>query len=69
MPALTEVQSILPLPASKSSNRPICKICSDSMISPEVSTLSDREVSYLWSCETCGYGFVTTHTVKPFACN
>lgn len=71
MPALAELQPNLPLPASKSvSNRPICKICSDSMVAAEASAfLSDECVSYLWSCDTCGYGFVTTHAIKPFVCN
>ena len=70
MPALAEVQSILPLPASKFvSNRPVCKICSDTMVAAEASALSEMEVSYLWSCDTCGYGFVTKHAIKPFVCN
>ena len=67
MPALAEVQSILPLGASKFvSNRPVCKICSDTMVAAEASALSEMEVSYLWSCDTCGYGFVTKHAIKPF---
>jgi len=71
MPALAEVQSILPLPASKFvSNRPVCKICSDTMVAAEASAfLLDDSVSYLWSCDTCGYGFVTKHAIKPFVCN
>ena len=71
MPELAEIQSILPLPASKfASNRPVCKICSDSLVAAEASAfLSDECVSYLWSCDTCGYGFVTKHAIKPFACN
>ena len=28
-----------------------------------------RQLSYLWTCETCGYGFVTRHAMKKFACN
>jgi uncharacterized Zn finger protein len=37
-----------------------CSICSDTMVAPEVSVLkSDGEVSYLWSCDRCGHGFVT----------
>ncbi len=31
--------------------------------------MSESEVSYLWSCETCGYGFVTKHDIKPLVCN
>ena len=51
------------------SNRPVCKICSDTMVAAEASALSEMEVSYLWSCDTCGYGFVTKHAIKPFVCN
>ena len=41
---------------------PECPVCSDSMIAAEGSALNvDGGVSYLWSCETCGYGFVTRH--------
>lgn len=65
MPAIAELQSDLPLRAQPLSNRPVCKICSDQMISAEASALSDTEVSYLWSCDTCGYGFVTKHELKP----
>ncbi|MEW6767784.1 MAG: hypothetical protein AB1342_07115 [Pseudomonadota bacterium] len=69
MPALAELQSDLPLRAQPlNSRRPICKICSDQMISAEASALSDTEVSYLWSCDNCGYGFVTVHEIKP-VCN
>jgi hypothetical protein len=39
---------------------PRCSICLDSMVAPEASVLkSDGEVSYLWSCDSCGQGFVT----------
>ena len=74
MPALAEIQSSLPLFATKVapkpvSSRPVCKICSDTMVAAEASTLSDQCVSYLWSCDTCGYGFVTKHTIKPLASN
>ena len=71
MPALAELQSSLPtrLPRPISS-RPVCKVCSDSMVAAEASAfLSDDLVSYLWSCDNCGYGFVTTHALKPYVCN
>ncbi|MBI3702107.1 MAG: hypothetical protein HY242_16910 [Afipia sp.] len=68
MPAIAEFQSDLPLRAQPLSRKPICKICSDQMISAEASVLSETEVSYLWSCDTCGYGFVTVHKIKP-VCN
>lgn len=41
-----------------------CPVCADSMIAAESSAfLADNVVSYLWTCDTCGYGFVTNHTV------
>jgi hypothetical protein len=44
---------------------PTCPVCADSMVAAEASAyLADDVVSYLWSCETCGYGFVTKHAIK-----
>lgn len=41
-----------------------CPVCADSMIAAESSAfLADNVVSYLWTCDTCGYGFVTNHKV------
>ena len=41
-------------------NMPRCPLCSDSMVAPEAaSVLQSGEVSYLWSCDSCGQGFVT----------
>ena len=35
------------------------------MVAAEASAyLSDNVISYLWTCDTCGYGFVTKHRVK-----
>jgi len=31
--------------------------------------LPDDLITYLWTCDTCGYGFVTKHTLRRFACN
>jgi hypothetical protein len=41
------------------------------MIAAEASAyIADNAISYLWTCDTCGYGFVTKHPVnKRFACN
>ena len=40
------------------------------MVAAEASAyLNDNVISYLWTCDTCGYGFVTKHSVKKFACN
>jgi hypothetical protein len=49
---------------------PTCPVCADSMVAAEASAyLADNLISYLWTCDTCGYGFVTKHTIKRYACN
>ncbi|WP_407160300.1 hypothetical protein [Bradyrhizobium sp. STM 3557] len=71
MSALAELMST---PASKpdprGSDLPNCPVCADSMIAAEASAyLADNAISYLWTCDTCGYGFVTKHKVnKRFGC-
>lgn len=43
---------------------PRCSICSDLMVAPEASALQGGgKVSYLWSCDTCGHGFVTQASI------
>jgi hypothetical protein len=71
MPELAEILSSSPLRSvPRERSLPTCAVCSDSMIAAEASAfLSDEIVSYLWTCETCGYGFVTKHAFKRFACN
>jgi hypothetical protein len=71
MPALAEVPSTgVSHPDPRGRDLPACPVCADSMVAAEASAyLSDNFVSYLWSCETCGYGFVTKHSLKRFACN
>ncbi len=69
MPALAEVLSTTPprFPL-RASSRPVCTVCSDTMVAAEASAfLSDNVISYLWTCETCGYGFVTKHSTAPVA--
>jgi hypothetical protein len=40
------------------------------MVAAEASAyLADNIVSYLWTCDTCGYGFVTKHSLKRLVCN
>jgi hypothetical protein len=40
------------------------------MVAAEASAfLTDDVVSYLWTCDTCGYGFVTQHSFPRIACN
>ena len=42
----------------------------DTMVAAEGSAyLSENVISYLWTCDTCGYGFVTKHAVKRIVCN
>jgi hypothetical protein len=65
MSAVAEVSS-KPRSASRGSDRPVCQVCADTMVVAEASAfLADNVVSHLWSCETCGYGFVTKHSLKP----
>lgn len=70
MPALAEARSTAPSRfPSRISSRPVCTICSDTMVAAEASALLAEDViSYLWSCETCGYGFVTKHSTTTIAC-
>lgn len=71
MPALAEIRSTdLPRATGRSSDLPTCPVCADSMIAAEASAfLSDDVVSYLWCCDTCGYGFVTQHSLQRIVCN
>jgi hypothetical protein len=71
MPAIAEVPSTgVSHPDPRGCDLPACPVCADSMVAAEASAyLSDNFVSYLWSCETCGYGFVTKHSLQRFACN
>jgi hypothetical protein len=58
-----------PRPFPRVSELPSCPICADSMIAAEASAFTgEGGVSYLWSCETCGYGFVTNHKTR-FVCS
>ncbi len=71
MPAPAEVLSTV---ASNRDPRgcdlPTCPVCADSMVAAEASAyVSDNLISYLWTCDTCGYGFVTKHSLRRFACN
>jgi hypothetical protein len=71
MPAIAEILSTdAPHSAPRGSDLPVCLVCADSMVAAEASAfLSDNVVSYLWTCDTCGYGFVTKHSLNRFACN
>ena len=73
MPAVAEVlPTRVPNSDPRGSDLPTCPVCADSMVAAEASAfLSDNVISYLWTCDTCGYGFVTKHALKTtrFACN
>jgi hypothetical protein len=71
MPAVAEILStIASKPDPRGCDLPTCPVCADSMVAAEASAyLNDNLISYLWTCDTCGYGFVTKHSVKRFACN
>ncbi len=71
MPVIAESLSMTPAHAvPRERELPTCPVCADSMIAAEASAfLSDDVVSYLWTCDTCGYGFVTEHTFRAIACN
>lgn len=71
MPAIAEIRSTALLhSAPRGSDLPTCPVCADSMIAAEASAyLPDNVIGHLWSCDTCGYGFVTKHVVRRIACN
>ena len=71
MPATAAIQSTIAFkPDPRGSDLPTCPVCADTMVAAEASAyLNDHVISYLWTCDTCGYGFVTKHSVKRFACN
>jgi C4-type Zn-finger protein len=69
MPAVAEVLSTVSH-SPRGSDLPTCPVCADSMVAAEASAyLADNFVSYLWTCDTCGYGFVTKHSLKRLVCN
>jgi hypothetical protein len=69
MSALAEVLSTVSH-SPRGSDLPTCPVCADSMVAAEASAyLADNVVSYLWTCDTCGYGFVTKHSLNRFTCN
>jgi hypothetical protein len=71
MPALAEILStVAPHGDPRVCDLPTCPVCADSMVAAEASAfVSDNVVSYLWTCDTCGYGFVTKHSLRRLACN
>ena len=71
MPAIADALSTgVPHAAPRGSDLPVCLVCADSMVAAEASAyLSDNSVSYLWTCDTCGYGFVTKHSVNRLVCS
>ena len=71
MTAIAANQTISPRHQSpRGSDKPTCTVCADSMVAAEASAfVSDGVVSYLWTCDTCGYGFVTKHQMQRTARN
>jgi hypothetical protein len=71
MPAIAEILSTsVPSRDPRGCDLPTCPVCADSMVAAEASAyLADNSISYLWTCDTCGYGFVTKHSVKRFSRN
>jgi hypothetical protein len=67
MPAVADALStVSPDRDPRGCDLPTCPVCADSMVAAEASAyLADNLVSYLWTCDTCGYGFVTKHSLKP----
>ncbi len=56
--------------ARGASSKPTCAVCAASMVAAEASALGpDHVVSYLWSCDVCGYGFVTDHNMQRVSQN
>jgi hypothetical protein len=69
MSAVAEVLSTLSH-NPRGSDLPTCPVCADSMVAAEASAyLADNIISYLWTCDTCGYGFVTKHSLKRLVWN
>jgi hypothetical protein len=73
MPAIAEspstrVQRLSPRGNNRRlGDRATCPVCADSMVAAEASAfVSENQVSYLWTCDTCGYGFVTSHSLMRF---
>jgi hypothetical protein len=70
MAAVAEVLSTAPKPDPRGCDMPTCPVCADSMVAAEASAyLADNIISYLWTCDTCGYGFVTKHSLKCLSFN
>jgi hypothetical protein len=71
MAAAAEVlPTVVPNSGPRGADLPTCPVCADSMIAAEASAyLSENVISYLWTCDTCGYGFVTKHAFKRVARN
>ena len=69
MSAVAEVTSATTLKSDpRGCDLPTCPVCADSMVAAEASAyVSDNVISYLWTCDTCGYGFVTKHALRRFA--
>jgi hypothetical protein len=71
MPAVAEAMSATTVSSDpRGCALPTCPVCADSMVAAEASAyVSDNVISYLWTCDTCGYGFVTKHALRRVSRN
>jgi C4-type Zn-finger protein len=70
MSAVAEVLSTVAHTTPRGSDLPGCPVCADTMVAAEASAfLTENVISYLWTCDTCGYGFVTKHALKRIICS
>jgi hypothetical protein len=64
MPASADIQQPRGARRNRTSELPTCTVCAASMIAAEASAWGpDNKVRYLWSCDVCGYGFVTDQQI------
>jgi C4-type Zn-finger protein len=71
MPAIAEVPSTgVRQSDPRECDLPTCPVCADSIVAAVGSAyVSDNVIRYLWTCDSCGYGFVTRHALRRFACH
>ena len=71
MPGIAELLSPAAYrPDPRGCDLPTCPVCADTMVAAEASAyLPENIISYLWTCDSCGYGFVTKHVLRRLARN
>ncbi|TAK50124.1 MAG: hypothetical protein EPO23_02610 [Xanthobacteraceae bacterium] len=54
----------------RESELPVCPICADTMIAAEAgAVIGENTIRYLWTCDNCSYGFVSSHVRRPYICH